>query len=121
MCIIASVAKLTRSFIIERYSYEEKRLAEESAACRLDLQCTGDKQFKTSRCRKIVESYAEYDYEWIDGWLEVKFDRYQWGDDDKKTIIYGGDKIKFQNGFGAWQRYTYLCRVDLEILARQKL
>jgi hypothetical protein len=42
----------------------------------------------------------------------LKFDRAAWADKAKGTIIYTGDKVKFQNGFGAWQHMIYHCEFD---------
>ena len=33
---------------------------------------------------------------------------------DCSMITYRGDKIKFQNGFGAWSWYIYECDYDLK-------
>lgn len=62
-------------------------------------------------CANRVERLAKYDFEWTDGWLELKFLRYL-PSEKPGVIIYMGDKIKFQNGFGAWQPYIYLCEFN---------
>ena len=60
----------------------------------------------------MIESTAKYDYEWTDGWLGTKLARYRWEDRKAGSVSYTGDKIKFQNGFGAWQKMTYWCHFD---------
>lgn len=84
------------------------------AACRLNLTCWGEKHVvaATVHCQRSIESLASYDYRWVDGVLDVKFSHYQWHDKKKGKLTYQGDKIKFQNGFGAWQPHIYECDYD---------
>lgn len=84
------------------------------ADCKTDLQCWGDKHsIKASfACRPYVERLAKYQFEWTDGWLDTKFSRFRWKNKAKGQVTYVGDKIKFQNGFGAWQYATYTCDYD---------
>ncbi|MDT4864180.1 hypothetical protein FQZ97_989310 [compost metagenome] len=39
----------------------------------------------------------------------MKFPRFKWKDQPSGVITYIGDKIQFQNGFGALQNHTYAC------------
>lgn len=83
-------------------------------ACRQDLECWG-KQHQIDvevLCTMAVESQARFDVEWTDGFLELKFDRWRWDDRSTGTLAYTGNKVKFQNGFGAWQPVTYWCHFD---------
>ena len=91
-------------------SDEEKKEADE-IACRASLQCWGDKHSMraTVACRPLIESLARYDYKWTVGWLGAKLERFSWKDRKEGSISYTGNKIKFQNGFGAWQNMTYWC------------
>lgn len=84
------------------------------ANCKTDLQCWGDKHsIKASfACRPHVERLAKYQFEWTDGWLDSKFSRFKWKDKARGQLTYVGDKIKFQNGFGAWQFAIYTCDYD---------
>lgn len=84
------------------------------ADCENDLQCWGDKHgIKASfACRPYVEVLAKYQFEWTDGWLDSKFSRFRWKEKGKGQLTYIGDKIKFQNGFGAWQYAIYTCDYD---------
>ncbi|MEZ5558012.1 MAG: SH3 domain-containing protein [Pseudomonadales bacterium] len=61
-------------------------------------------------CERAVEKSAKYSFEWTDGLLEPKFSRF--GTNDKGQVAVQGDKIKMQNGFGAWQNQTYTCWYD---------
>lgn len=60
-------------------------------------------------CQRPVEDLAKYDFEWTDGWTEQKFSRYLARVVAPYVLTVVGDKIKFQNGFGAWQHMTYYC------------
>ncbi|WP_251358583.1 hypothetical protein [Kangiella sp. TOML190] len=79
--------------------------------CKIDLTCWAEKNDieATVQCQKYVPKLAKYDYEWTDGMFEVKFSHYKWKNKRNGVITYIGDKIKFQNGFGAWQNYIYEC------------
>ncbi len=56
-----------------------------------------------------MESLAKNNFEWTDGLLEPKFSHYRWRDQEKGIVTHIGDKIKYQNGFGAWTYYIYEC------------
>lgn len=83
--------------------------------CMRNAQCAVDRTHWTSGadvyCREHIQNYAKYDYEWTDGWAEPKFDRIV-VQSDGKAIRYLGSSLKFQNGFGAWQRMRYSCLFD---------
>jgi hypothetical protein len=64
------------------------------------------------RCKGPVERLAKNNFEWTDGLLEPKFSHYRWKNQSTGIITYIGDKIKFQNGFGAWIFHTYECDLD---------
>ncbi len=84
------------------------------AACKSDLHCWGEKHFVDAsvKCVRPIERLAKYSSKWTDGWLTPKFSHYRWKDSKKGIITYIGDKIQFQNGFGAWQDHTYGCDFD---------
>jgi RNA polymerase subunit RPABC4/transcription elongation factor Spt4 len=93
---------------------DEAVKAEAEAVCKQDLQCWGDKNniVATVYCKDYIEKLAKYSHKWTDGMLEPKFSRFRWKDKSKGSVTYVGDKIKFQNGFGAWQNYTYECDIE---------
>jgi hypothetical protein len=84
------------------------------AACRRDLKCWGDGHSISAAfaCRPHVERLAKFQFQWTDSLLEPKFSRFRWNNKEKGIVTYIGDKIKFQNGFGAWQFATYTCDYD---------
>jgi len=97
---------------IEVSAEEEKQAAE--AACRSDLQCWSDKQSLAADgpCRRAIERLAKYDFEWTTGLLTPRFSKIAWANEKRGSIVYFGDQIKFQNGFGAMQTHTYSCTWD---------
>lgn len=107
---------------------EEKRQAKEAerqaaenaaakeAACRRDLKCWAERWHfdATLLCERLVERFAQYDAEWTDGMLDPKLTHYRWLDHEAGTVTFLGDKVKFQNGFGAWSPMIYECDFDPE-------
>lgn len=64
-------------------------------------------------CKEPVEKLAKYNFEWFDTWSEQKFDSYYSPVRAPGILVVTGDKIKFQNGFGAWQIMKYECAYDV--------
>ncbi|WP_422460211.1 hypothetical protein [Endozoicomonas sp. ALB115] len=98
---------------------EEARLAklekeQEEKACRESIECWGKRNIGEASiaCDGPIERFAQYDYEWTEGFFGEKFSRAIWTDRKAGHIKYVGDQIKFQNGFGAWQNYRYACYFD---------
>lgn len=119
---IREAAKIEKQRIIREVeaqkAAEEARLREvvltQEKFCKRDLQCLSEKHFVTASvdCRDPIERLSKYTYEWTDGWFEQKFSHFHWKDKSSGIITYIGDKIKFQNGFGAWQNSIYECDFD---------
>ncbi|ASP77722.1 hypothetical protein CDO27_06915 [Sinorhizobium meliloti] len=86
----------------------------EEAECTADLDCWASKwQVRAGRdCQEPIQRLAKNNFEWTDGWSEPKLPRALWLNQSQKTVTYVGDKIKFQNGFGAWIIHTYECDYD---------
>jgi hypothetical protein len=84
------------------------------AECKKTLECWGEKHMVSAavRCREPIERLAKNDFEWTDGILEPKFSHYNWKNKATGELTYFGDKIKYQNGFGAWVHHTYQCDLD---------
>ena len=100
---------------VRRQALEAAEMATKDANCAQDLKCTGEKfaARAESVCRPAVERLARFDFQWTTGFLEPRFSHFRWKGDEKKIVTYIGGKIKFQNGFGAWQHYRYECDYDL--------
>lgn len=83
----------------------------DDAICKKDLQCWGDKYNIAAGvyCKDQVARLAKYTARWTDGTFEPKFSRFRWLNKEKGTMTYIGDKIEFQNGFGAFQKHIYEC------------
>jgi hypothetical protein len=84
------------------------------ATCLADLKCWGEKHVIAAsvRCDDAVERLAKYSHKWTDGLLEPKFSHYRWKNRATGVVTYIGDKIQFQNGFGAFQNHIYECDFD---------
>ena len=68
------------------------------------------------RCPGHVERLAQYTHRWTDGFLEPKFSHSR-PTGNPNVVTYLGDRIEFQNGFGAWQPHVYEC--DLNVVTEQ--
>ncbi len=115
----------------EKKEAEEKRLAEKAAEeARLIAEKAAERERKRNilndaellheeyfgaaewDCAKAVERRANWDFEWLDGVFSFKFDRYETTVETPGVLVVLGDKVKFQNGFGAWTRMNYSCHYD---------
>ena len=86
----------------------------DDAKCREDLQCWGTKYSAVADafCEDYIEKLSTYNSRWTDGFFGFKFSRFSWLNKEKGTITYRGDKIEFQNSFGAYQNHIYECDLD---------
>lgn len=91
-----------------------KQKEQADIACKKELSCWGDKHIASASayCKSPIERLAKYSSKWTDGTFEMKFSRYRWIDESEGTLTYIGDKIQFQNGFGAFQNHIYQCDFD---------
>lgn len=76
-----------------------------------DLVCFGEAHLAgaTAYCPAHIERLAAHSVRWVDKTFELKFSHYRWLDKDAGTITYIGDRVEFQNGFGAYTPMTYEC------------
>ena len=90
------------------------------ADCRKTLRCWAEKHTADAavRCREPVERLAKNNFEWTDGMFEPKSSHYRWRNEGTGEVTYIGDKIKYQNCFGAWTFYTYECRSVRTVLTQ---
>ena len=86
-----------------------------SAKCKADLEClrTNLRPDVTYECQRAIESRAKWDFEWTDGFGETKFPSFTWANPERTAVALGGNKLKMQNGFGAWKHVIYICEVDI--------
>lgn len=102
---------------IARKQREQERIAAQKRyddQCPTNLQCWGEK-FKheaEAYCPSRIERLASYDVRWTDSFYQRKMSAWRWKDKEKGTLTYVGDKVQFQNGFGAWQNINYECDLD---------
>lgn len=95
-------------------SEEETKAAD--AACMQDLECIGNKGTITAGvyCPEHIEKLAKNSAKWTDGALEPKFSRFRWKDKEAGIVTHFGDKVQFQNGFGAHINMIYSCDLDMK-------
>jgi len=90
--------------------------ARKTEECKKDLQCWANRHDSRAimAAEKMIERMAKHDVRWTDGFMESKFSKLRWANlkDGALTITYIGDKIQFQNGFGAWTNYIYFVDYD---------
>jgi hypothetical protein len=66
-------------------------------------------------CKPYVEKLAKHTYRWTDGWLGTKFPSYLVSNEGEPFVLtMVGDKIEFQNGFGAWSKTEYFCSYNVK-------
>lgn len=89
-------------------------MSSEDLDCMRNLKCWAERHVSTieGQCKRMIERYAKNQAEWVSGFLENMFTHYLWANENGGVIRYIGDKVKFQNGFGAWTRYRYSCDYD---------
>ena len=82
--------------------------------CEHNLKCWSEKNWAVAAafCQEKVERLALHDYKWDGGWLEKKFPLAVWSSESNGTLLYAGDNLAFQNGFGAWNHVKYYCEYD---------
>lgn len=88
-------------------------IKEPSEPCTTD-ECIAEEfmPYAASRCKREIERTAKHQAEWLDSWTTPLFSRYQVDPKNRTVVTYFGDKVKFQNGFGAWTHMLYLCTYD---------
>jgi hypothetical protein len=98
----------------EKAEAEQAKAQVDDATCRKDLQCWGDKYSISVgvSCKDSVVKLASYTARWTDGTFEAKFSHFRWLNKEQGTLTFIGDKIEFQNGFGAYQKHIYECDFD---------
>lgn len=85
-------------------------------ACFGILKCIAEKKliFADVYCPEHIERLAHNSAKWTDeGFMEKKFSRYRWSGEGPGNVTYLGDKVQFQNGFGAYINMVYSCEVDV--------
>lgn len=91
-----------------------EQIQAETENCKKNLQCWFEKTMPDASypCQKSIEKRAKHSLKWTDGTFETKFSKMSWQDKEKGIINIIGDKVEFQNGFGAWTNMIYACTYD---------
>ena len=113
--------KTTREADTKRQKEEEERKAAQKKAADLkankeDASWLSDNYGTEAgiRCRPLIERLAKNQFEWTDSWSESKFSSYLVKTSKPYVLTVVGDKIKFQNGFGAWTNMKYYCDYNVK-------
>ncbi|MBR8435238.1 zinc ribbon domain-containing protein [Burkholderia cenocepacia] len=110
--IVAAGIYIWNNFSTDRPNHDSGSVHNEKPACaKDDLQCLGEKGSIAASvyCKDPIERLAAHDVKWTDGTFDLKFSRLKWKDKAEGIITYVGDKVKFQNGFGAYSPMIYEC------------
>ena len=65
------------------------------------------------QCHKKIPRLAKYGHKWVDGFLETRFPYYEQTVKEPGVLTLVGNKIQFQNIFGAWIPMKYWCSYDV--------
>ena len=97
----------------DKNTIEKKSVAK--AICNT-LQCLGEDNLTraSTRCRKGIEHRAKYQYEWSVGSYDHIFTQWKSFNESEDLILYIGDKIKMQNGFGVYVNQVYTCTYSIK-------
>ena len=88
----------------------ERRRLLPAEECKQDMQCWGERHQAAAAepCSAAVIALAKWDHEWTTNPAPARFNKWSAGRGNG-TILYQGDALKLQNGFGAWQQVKYYC------------
>ncbi len=104
--------ELQRETAAARQAELDRQQAYRDAACRQSVTCFGNQHILDAHiaCRSGIEAAARYGYRWIVPFGENRFTYVEWRNEETmEGLIFSGDQVEFQNGYGAWQRHTYSC------------
>lgn len=91
---------------------EAQRQAEHDEACRQSASCWGDRHLSDASrsCRARVEEAARYQVRWTNRFSKPRFANAGWlSDAASGVLVYAGNRVEFQNGFGVWMPHRYEC------------
>ena len=112
----------------ERIAEERERAVQEVEERREAIQEWGEDHISDARfyCSDPIEQRAQYDFEWTTGFADRQiFSRWIAHDPENPSfmfppitestiLVYSGDRIRFQNGFGVFRNMTYECHYHPE-------
>jgi len=97
----------------KRQAEQAEQQAKQAAECAIDIKCLDTKYSveANAACVRPVERLAKNNFQWLNEWPYPKFSHLRLGPVlGSMTVI--GERIKFQNGFGAWIIHNYECDFD---------
>lgn len=104
---------------IERQAEAEAQQAEmarrdaiRDAVCRRTPGCFAAMHIADAdrTCRAGLEELARFQFRWTNRLGERRFSQYELaGEAGSERLVFAGDRIELQNGFGVWQNHVYEC------------
>jgi hypothetical protein len=97
----------------EALARQAEQQTKQAAECAVDLKCLDTKYSAEANyvCERPIERLAKNNFQWFNEWPYPKFSQLRFGPVlGSMTVI--GERIKFQNGFGAWIIHKYECDFD---------
>jgi hypothetical protein len=78
-----------------------------------DLRCRGAAGYTgaAAACPAHIEQHSEFSVRWTDNAEKPKFSRFNWTSEEGGGITYIGDRVEFQNAFGAHKPMRYVCDI----------
>lgn len=79
--------------------------------CMKDINCWFEHTMPAASypCQEAIEKQAKYEVKWDDSFMSLAFTQAAWSNQEEGVIVLMGDKVKFQNGYGAFQNMRYTC------------
>lgn len=114
MALVACDAREAPARDTEAEKQAVARATAEEAKCRKDANCMASRVLgqASGPCSHEIERYSKYSFRWKDGLGEPRFVKAAWEDEAAGQLAFIGDRIQFQNGFGAHQDMKYICTYD---------
>lgn len=93
---------------------EQRARQEQNERERLLRRAENESTLAEVFCEEPIERHARYGHRWTGGVVfDERFSVVR-AAPDNSHVTYIGDKLQFQNGFGAWENMIYECDFDLD-------
>jgi hypothetical protein len=101
----------------------ENKIGKTVQKCGQAVECWAEEYARDAMgpCKSAIERESRYDVMWDNG-NNLPFSRViSWADKNQTIISFHGHWVKFQNGFGAYERQSYFCDFDPKSLTVVKV
>ncbi len=110
-CLVLIVVIVIIFGVIGEVTRPDDTSDQNNLGCLMDFDCLANNRewirSAERACAEAVERQAPWDYEWTNSWPSSKFHTVAAGGAQSFRMI--GDRVRFQNGFGAWRHMEYTC------------